>query len=455
MADQPKLGHFLPYLLRRRLLSVIWPAAGEERAVSTLLLGMGLLYGGLFGAVCNSDMKMATLQRFLLGLNSILFISTLLIDFVPAFRAVQRPLPEHFPVSGRVNLVAAFLLDFISLRRLSLILGLLLALVIAQRLRLEIGLSLLLILSATAASFNLRLLLSLGRWRHPVVVLHLISLAVAGVWLALPNAPYHAALGGVMALVPWALWGVQFWWLGNMFNARYLVAAGAPDKPIRLLARLAPESKAYLLKAWMPLLVSLLLKLVLMGLCSEMELIKADGTMRTNGVFYVAFLPVLSFTYINNNLFGYLMPLVANEIQRIGLTLRVLKLYLRLALPVVLTDCLISAVLLLVLFPSSMWDMLWLLPLSVGALMSVGLWASFCHAKPVKKTKELSAMRNNTSQLMSAASVLLAAGLWFLPWWWVRVALVVLLMASVWPLVGRIRRNEGSLRRQLWSAIGA
>ncbi|MBC6608873.1 hypothetical protein H8B13_18775 [Hymenobacter sp. BT188] len=452
MANQPTLGHFLPYLLRRRLLAVVWPAAGEERVVSMLLLGTGLLYGGLLGAICNSDMKAATLQGLLLGLNGVLFTSTLLIDFMPSFRAVQRPLPEHFPVSGRLNLVTAFLLDFISLRRFAFVFGLLLALAIAQRLRLEIGFSLLLILSATATSFNLRLLFSLGLWRHPVVVLHLISLAASGVWLALPKAPYHAALGAIMALLPWVLWGVQLWWLGRFFNARHLIA-GAPERSIRLLARLAPESKAYLLKVWVPLLVSLLFKIVLMGICTT--LVETNGKMRTNGMLYIAFLPVLSFTYINNNLFGYLMPLAANEIQRIGLTPRILKLYFRLALPVVLTDCLISAVLLMVLFPSSVWDVLWLLPLSVGALMSVGLWASFCHAKPVKKTKELSAMRNNTSQLMSAASVLVAAGLWFLPWWWVRVAIVTVLMASVWLLISRIRRNEGSLRRQLWSSIGA
>ncbi len=241
---------------------------------------------------------------------------------------------------------------------------------------------------------------------------------------------------------------------GGFFNGRHLIT-GAPDGAIRLLARLAPESKAYVLKVWVPLLVSLLFKLVLMSICTIMELIKADGTMRTNGIFYVAFLPLLTFTYINNNLFGYLMPIVANEIQRVGLTPRILKLYFRLVVPVVLTDCVISAVLLLIFFPSSIWHLLWLLPLSVGALLSVGLWASFYHAKPVKKVKELSAMRNNTSQLMSTASVLLMVGLWFMPWWWVRVAIVVVLMASVWLLINRVRRNDGDLRRQLWRSIGA
>ena len=47
MANQPTLGHFLPYLIRRRFLAVVWPAAGEERALSMLLLGAGLFYGGI------------------------------------------------------------------------------------------------------------------------------------------------------------------------------------------------------------------------------------------------------------------------------------------------------------------------------------------------------------------------------------------------------------------------
>jgi hypothetical protein len=451
MADQLTLGHFLPYLLKRRLRVVFWPAAGEERAVSMLLLGMGLLYGGLFGAVCNSGMPAATIQKYLLGLNSTLFISTLLVDFLPSFRAVQRPLPEHFPVSARLNMVTAFLLDFISLRRLIVVVGLLLALLIAQRFRLEISLSLLLVLSASAASFNLRLLLSLGRWRHLLLALHLVSLAVAGVWLALPQAVYHAALGPVMVALPWLLWGTQLWWLGKYFTARYLPAT--IDKTPRLLARFSAESQAYVLKAWIPLSMGLVFKIIILSLCAL--LVAKKGQDFNNGGFYIAFLPVIGFSYVNNNFFGYLSMVTANELHRVGLTPRLLYLYLRLVGPVVVADCFISAVMVLVLYPRSSWYVLGLLPLSAGALISVGLWASLYKAKPVRKVIDFGNISKNTSMLINFVSILLAIAIFFVPWWSVRVALSVVPILSVWVLINRVRSNDGALRRQLWRSIGA
>ncbi len=99
--------------------------------------------------------------------------------------------------------------------------------------------------------------------------------------------------------------------------------------------------------------------------------------------------------------------------------------------------------------------MLGLLPLGAAALLGLGLWASFYQAKPVVKAIDFANMRNNTSGLMSAASVLLGAALYFLPWWWARIALALLVAASaVWP-VRAVLRNDGALRRRLWQGIGA
>lgn len=450
MANQPTLGHFLPYLLKRRLLAVVWPSAGEERAVSLLVAGVCLFYGVLLGAICNSEMATALIRKYLLALNSVLFVSTILVDFLPSFRAVQRPLPEHFPASARLNLVTAFLLDFISLRRLGLLTGLLLGLLIAQRYRPEISMSLLLVLSAGAVSFNLRLLLSLGRWRHPLLGLHLASAAAAGVWLALPQATYHAALGLVMVVLPWLLWGAQLGWLGPYFSARYLPPA--TDKTSRLLARFSAESQAYVLKAWVPLLMGLVFKVAILSIFG---LLGAKKGHEFSGNFSIVFLPIIGFSYVNNNFFGYISKITANELHRLGLTPRLLYLYLRLVGTVVVADCLLSAVLVMLLFPKSSWYVLGLLPLSAGALISVGLWASLYKAKPIRKVIDFGSLNNNTSMLMNFVSIALAIAIFFVPWWSVRVALSVLPMLSVWGLIQQVRRNDGALRRQLWRSISA
>ena len=164
--------------------------------------------------------------------------------------------------------------------------------------------------------------------------------------------------------------------------------------------------------------------------------------------------PLMGFTYTNNNLFGFMKALVANEIQRLGLTRRVLALYLRLVLPVVLIDCLLTAVLLLGLFPRSFWPLLGLLPLGAAALTSLGLWGSLYQAKPVVKVMQFGNNRNS-STLMSFATLGTAAGLYLLPWWWARIALALVITASAYWPIRAVLRNDGSLRRRLWRGIGA
>ena len=156
-------------------------------------------------------------------------------------KALPRPLPEHFPVSERQNVVTAFLLDFITLRRLMLGLGLLVALLVAPRHALTPGFSLLLLLGATVLSFNVRLLVTLGRWRHPLLAANLLSLALMGWWLAVPAAPYAPALGVGMALLPWLVGAAQLRWLAPYFSARYLPAEAATTAPSATLARLPLE----------------------------------------------------------------------------------------------------------------------------------------------------------------------------------------------------------------------
>ena len=132
----PRLGHFLPYLLRRRLQAVLWPADGGERAVVLLLLGLGLAYGAGLGFLLNHSESSDTanfLPKLLVGLNATWLVSALLVDFLPALRPVTRAVPEHFPVSARLNVVTTCLLDFITLRRLLLVATLLVALAMAPR----------------------------------------------------------------------------------------------------------------------------------------------------------------------------------------------------------------------------------------------------------------------------------------------------------------------------------
>ena len=456
MADYATLGHYLPYLLGRRLRAVVWPPDGGERALALFLLSIMALYGAGLGFMLNHQDKAGlaeAMPTILVGLNATWLVSTLLVDFLPSLRPVTRPLPEHFPVSERQNVVTAFLLDFITLRRLMLVLGLLVALLIAPRHAAVPGFSLLLLLGATVLSFNVRLLVTLGRWRHPLLAAHLLSLGLMGWWLAVPEASYAKPLGVGMALLPWLVGAAQLYWLGPYFSARYLPAVMATTTPSAALARLPLIWKVYLRRIWMPLTMGAVLKTALLVI-TGLAMVK-NGKITTNGLFYLGLLPIVSFTYVNNNLFAFLGSLTANELLRLGLTRRVLALYLRLVLPVLLADCLLSVGLVLALFPVSLWHLLGLLPLAALALLSLGLWASLYQAKPVIKAVDFANMRNNASGIMSGASVALGATLYFLPWWWARIALALLVAASgAWP-VRQVLRNDGALRRRLWKGIGA
>ena len=458
MADHATLGHYLPYLLGRRLRAVVWPADGGERAVALLLLGLLALYGVGFGFMLNHQDKQGlaeAMPKILIALNASWLVSTLLVDFLPSLRPVTRPLPEHFPVSERQNVVTAFLLDCITLRRLMLVLGLLVAMLVAPRHILVPGFSLLLLLGATVLSFNVRLLVTLGRWRHPLLAANLLSLGLMGWWLAMPTTPYTKLLGVGMALLPWLVGAAQLYWLAPYFSARYLPAETATTAaPTGItLARLPLEWKAYLRKTWLPLTIGVAFKVLLLVIIG-LGMVE-NGRIVNQSVFFMALLPVISFTYINNNLFAFLGSITANEVLRLGLTPRLASLYFRLVGPIVLADSLLAVVLVLGLFPAVLWHLLGLVPLGAIMLLSIGLWGSLYKAKPVIKPVDFANMRNNTSQLMSGASIGLAAVLYFLPWWWARIALALLVAASAaWPL-RQLWHNDGELRRRLWKGIGA
>ncbi|MCC3154806.1 hypothetical protein Q3A66_17255 [Hymenobacter sp. BT770] len=464
MADHPtlspRLGHFLPYLLLRRLRAVAWPDSGGERAVFLLILVLTVLYGAGFGLLLNSstrsDKVADLLPALLIGFNAMLLVSALLIDFVPTLRPVVRAVPEHFPVSARLNVVTAFLLDFITLRRLTIVAGLLTALAVAPRHAQVPGFGLLLVLGAATLSFNFRLLVALRRWRHPLLGLHAASLLLMCWWLSQPQGPHHAALGVGMALLPWVLWAAQLYWLGPYFSARYLPAeAGTASAPSQVLAHLSPEWKVYARKAWLPLLMGLVFKVLMVGVGGYMLGKEGRGPhIGFFSVFFMAFQPAIGFTYVNNNLFGFLSPLVGNELQRLGLTRRILLLYARLVGPVVLVDCLLSAALLLGLFPAMRWQLLGLLPLAAVAFTSVGLWGSLYQAKPVVKAVDFANMRNNTSTLMSFCTIAFAMFLYFVPWWWLRILVAALVGASAWWPIRAVLHNDGRLRRRLWGSIG-
>ena len=455
MADHATLGHFLPYLLGRRLRAVVWPDATGERWAAAALLVFMAGYGAGFGAMLNhrdSDSIGELLPKLIMGLNAAWLASALLVDFVPTLRPVTRPLPEHFPVSARQNVVTAFLLDLITLRRLLIAAWLLATLAVAPQHGLVPGFSLLLVLAGAVLSFNVRLLVALRRWRHPLLLAHAATLALMVWWIIHPEQPYYTALGVAMALLPCALWAAQLYWVAPYFSARYLPADTASASG-PALARLPLEWKVYICKTWRPLLMGLVLKVLLVG-ASGLFFVK-NGKLTNQAYFYLAFLPVIGFTYANNNLFGFLGPMAANELQRLGLTSRLLVLYARVVGPVVLVDCLLSAALLLGLFPSSFWHLLGLLPLSAAGLAALGLWGSLYKAKPVVKSIDFANMRNNVSTLMSLVSIGFGAVLYFVPWWWLRMLLTGLVTVSaVWPLRA-VLANDGELRRRLWRGIGA
>ena len=457
-ASGGRLGHFLSYLLRRRLRAVLWPADGGERATALLLLALTALYGVGLGVLLNHADALDAVGEFekmLLSLNASLLAAALFVDFLPAMRPVTRVVPEHFPVSARWNALAAFLLDCITLHRLLILTLLLVALAVTPRQAPTISFSLLLVLGATVFSFNLRLLMALRRWRHPLLLAHLASLGLMLWWLAHPAAPYAPALGLAMALLPWALGAVQLAWLGNYFSARFLPdTATAPAAPAgALLSRLQPGHRAYLRRVWGLLLLGLALKGLLLGiarwqLANELPISKQY-------TFYLGLSGISGFTYINNNLFGFMQALAANELMRLGLTPRVLRLYARLVLPVVIVDSLLSVLLLLALFPTTVWSYMGLVPLYALALTSLGLWGSLYQAKPVTKSINFSNINKNNSTIMGLATVATAAGLYFLPWWWARIALAAVVTASAYWPIRAVLRNEGSLRRKLWRGIGA
>lgn len=455
MADHTTLGHFVPFLLRRHLQAVMWPESGTTRAVSVVLLLLAMSYGVGFGLFLNASYLkgVATyLPIMLIGFYAALLTSALLVDFMPSLRPVTRPLPEHFPVSARQNVVTAFLLDLITLRRVTIMAGLLVALGVAPVHASVPGFGLLLVLGAAVLSFNVRLLVSMRRWRHPLLIGHALSLGLMVWWSAHPEARYYTVLGVGMSLLPWVLWAVQLRWVAPRFSARFLpteteAVAGVAQ------TRLPVEWKVYRGKASKVLFTGILMKI---GMLVVTALFFVKGTkLSSQGFFYFTFLPVIGFTYANNNLFGFMKPMASNEILRLGLTPRVLLLYLRLVGPVVLIDCLVSAVALLGLYPSSYWPLLWLLPLSAAALMSLGLWGSLYLAKPVAETVEFGNMRKNTSTLMSLLTIVVALALYFLPWWWARIALAALVAGSAWWPIRQALRNDGALRRRLWHGLNA
>ena len=454
-----RLGHFLPYLLRRRLRAVLWPADGGERTMALLLLAIMMAYGAGFGFLLNHSDSLHEstdfMPRMLVGLNAAWLASALLVDFMPSLRPVARVVPEHYPVSARRNVLAAFLLDLITLRRILVLATLLVALAVAPRHALVPGFSLLLVLGATVFSFNLRLLVALRRWRHPLMLAHLASLGLMLWWLTHPEARYSTPLGVAMAVLPWLLGVVQLYWLGPYFSSRYLpdevATTPIPSASRSLLARLSPEHRAYFARVWSLLLMGMVLKVVTMGIISLAE---ANGKLKSLALFYLAMVPLVGFTNINNNLFGFMRTLIANEIQRLGLTRRVLALYLRLVLPVMLLECLLTGALMLGLFPRSFWSYLGLLPLGAGALTSLGLWGSLYQAKVVVKVENFNSNKN-ASMLMNFATIGMAVALYALPSWWARIALALVITASAYWPIRAVLRNDGSLRRRLWRGIGA
>jgi ABC-type dipeptide/oligopeptide/nickel transport system permease component len=55
---------------------------------------------------------------------------------------------------------------------------------------------------------------------------------------------------------------------------------------------------------------------------------------------------------------------------------------------------------------------------------------------------------------MSVCTIGLSAILYSLPWWWLRIALALLVTASGILPIRRVLRNDGNLRRRLWRGIG-
>jgi hypothetical protein len=55
---------------------------------------------------------------------------------------------------------------------------------------------------------------------------------------------------------------------------------------------------------------------------------------------------------------------------------------------------------------------------------------------------------------MSVCTIGLSAILYSLPWWWLRIALALLVAASAILPIRRVLRNDGNLRRRLWRGIG-
>ena len=69
--------------------------------------------------------------------------------------------------------------------------------------------------------------------------------------------------------------------------------------------------------------------------------------------------------------------MVVNELLRLGLTPRLLTLCARMMVPLMLIECLVSAGLLLALFPASYRP----LPLNAPPLASLRLWGSQAHSR--------------------------------------------------------------------------
>lgn len=216
----------------------------------------------------------------------------------------------------------------------------------------------LLLLGATVLSFSVRLLFSGGTRCWPAICSTWAS------WAGRARSLLHQGAGRGHGATALAAGRGAAMLAGAVFQR-------PPWPPSTALAHLLLAWKVYLRKVWMPLMMSAVLKTVLLVIAG-LVLVRNDK-ITSNGFFYLGLLPIVSFTYVNNNLFTFLSSLTANGLLRLGSTKRrVLALYLRLVLPALLADSLLSVALMLALFPASLWYLLGLWPLAAAALLN---WA--------------------------------------------------------------------------------
>lgn len=437
------------YLTLYKIKGVLWPKSLETRVLIICIYVLVFAQGLCFKYLVIHNQQIAS--QLINGLVILTFYICLLIDFIPVTKYIKPPLSDNFPVSQSLNLIMAFLLDLISIRRLLLLCLLISILISNPQLICDIAWIFLAWLSGSILSFNLRLIIVLKKWNNilfgiNILILLLISYEFFNFDLLQKKL---AILIKIVLSLPIVFWCIGLLYFAPIFNYKTLFKL----TEIRVFdiknIECDPEIKGYLRKSWQILMLGKVCKIIILVIIFE-NTISIDAFSKS--IFSFALLPAISFTYANNNLYGQIYSITTNHIIRLGMTLKLVNVYFKLVIPVVIIDSLISIVMINIYQPTEYIILLKTVIISIPSFLTIGLWGSLWRAKAVVKDVGFHNLDNHSSNLVSIITLGLSTVMITLPSWvviWISLFITITIIIPLYQLI----KNEAYTRNQLWKRV--